>query len=229
MGINGFVHIIESPSKYDLQERREEGGLLSKAFDLAEIPHSYNLAYDKEMLFEALSSRLIKACSDNYPRLPILHFSLHGNENNVGLTSGQSLSWNELRYLLLPLNQMMQGGLIICMSSCFGFSGCRMAMYEENEPPFYALVGNTRNTMWADSAVAYITFYHLLFKGLPVNSCVERMKLASGDENFNFEFGANIKLMWHQYIEQINTNAFTQRIQQSAPTNRYMFLGDFSR
>ncbi|WP_373528352.1 hypothetical protein [Nostoc sp.] len=227
--MNGFVYIIESPSKHDLLHGRVEGRALSEAFNLARIPFWYSLASDREMLAEALSSHLVDACSHQHPLVPILHFSLHGDENNVGLTSGESLSWHDLRYLLLPLNRMIQGGLIICMSSCFGYYGCRMAMYNDKEPPFYALVGNTHSTTWADSAVAYITFYHLLFKGLPVESCVESMKIASGDNNFGFEFGQSMKIAWLQYIQQIDASGFRQSIQQAASETRIMFLGDFSR
>ena len=229
MKMNGFVYIIESPSKYDLLDRRVEGEALSKAFELAEIPYVYSQVSDMETLFEALSSRLIEACNYQHPRVPILHFSLHGDENNMALTSGESLSWHDLRHLLLPLKRWMQGGLIICMSSCFGFSGCRMAMYNDNEPSFYALVGNTHSTTWADSAVAYINFYHRLFKGASVEESVMAMRSGSGDNNFDFQFGQSIKIAWLQHIHQINAKELAQNIQQATSRNRNMFLNDFSR
>lgn len=227
--MNGFVYIIESPSKYDLLDRRVEGEALSKAFDLAGIPYFYSQVSDMETLFEALSSRLSKACNYQYPRVPILHFSLHGDENNVALTSGESLSWHDLRQLLLPLKRWMQGGLIICMSSCFGFSGCRMAMYNDNEPSFYALVGNTHSTTWADSAVAYINFYHRLFKGAAVEESVMAMRSGSGDNNFVVQYGQRVKTAWLQYIQQINAKELAQNIQRAASETRTTFLSDFSR
>lgn len=227
--MNGFVYIIESPSKYDLLDRRVEGEALSKGFNLAGIPYWYSLTVDKETLFEALSSRLIEACNYQHPRVPILHFSLHGDENNVGLTSGESLSWHDLRQLLLPLKRWMQGGLIICMSSCFGFSGCRMAMYNDHEPSFYALVGNTHSTTWGDSAAAYNAFYHRLFKGASVEQSVEAMRSASGDNNFDFQYGQNVKIAWLQHIQQMSGNELTQGIQRAASETRTMFLSDFSR
>lgn len=229
MKMNGFVYIIESPSKYDILDRRVEGDMLSEAFDLIGIPYSYSLIVDKETLVEALSSRLVDACSHHYPQVPILHFSLHGDKDNIGLTSDESLSWHDLRHLLLPLKRWMQGGLIICMSSCFGFSGCRMAMYNDNEPSFYALVGNTHSTTWADSAVAYINFYHRLFKGASVEESVMAMRSGSGDNNFDFQFGQSIKIAWLQHIQQINAKELAQNIQQATSRNRNMFLNDFSR
>ena len=45
---------------------------------------------------------------------------MHGHPDGVALTCGDFLLWHDLRHLLLPLNRAMQGGLLICMSSCFG-------------------------------------------------------------------------------------------------------------
>lgn len=226
--LNGFVYIIESPSKYDILDGRVEGEALSKAFDLAGIPHFHSQVSDRETLFEALSPRLIKACNYQSPRVPILHFSLHGDSDNIGLTSGESLSWHDLRHLLLPLNRQIRGGLIICMSSCFGLFGYKMAMCEDNEPSFFAIVGNAHTTTWADSAVAYIAFYHRLFKGASVEQSVQAMKSASGDDNFNFQYGQDVKTAWLQYIQQINAKEFAQNIQRAASETRTLFLSDFS-
>jgi len=40
-----------------------------------------------------------------------------------------------------------------------------MAMYEDDEFTFWALVGNTGSRSWADTAMAFMSFYHLFFKG----------------------------------------------------------------
>lgn len=77
-----------------------------------------------------------------------------------------------------------------------------MAMYEDAEVPFWALVGNTADTGWSDAAVAYITFYHLLFKGKDVASCVEAMKVASGDSNFVVFSGQHAKESWINFQRQ---------------------------
>jgi hypothetical protein len=110
----------------------------------------------------------------------------------------------------------MQGGLLICMSSCFGASGCRMAMYSDNEPPFWALVGNTGNTPWADAAVGYVTFYHLFFKGTGVAQCVPAMRVASGDPNFLLVSGPEAKANWLAFVQKQTPAQFSQNLQQAA-------------
>lgn len=202
--IRGFVYIIESPSSRDLLDGRTEGRALSEALGLAEIPHYYSLASSKAMLLESLGSRLNQAWQ-SMACMPILHLSMHGNSEGISLTDGDQLSWHDLRQALLPLMRRLQGGLLVCMSSCFGSAGCRMAMYSDSEPHFWALVGNAASATWADAAIAYISFYHLFFKGHPLNDCVDSMKIASGDHNFCWFSGQETRAGWDAFMRQRTT------------------------
>ncbi|MGO9567897.1 MAG: hypothetical protein ACLP5H_10180 [Desulfomonilaceae bacterium] len=202
----GFVYIIESPADSDLLNGRTEGRLLCEALRLADIPHRYSLVTTPRTFEESLGTRFNQAVSD-LNQLPTLHLSMHGNNEGVALTNGQFLTWANLRKSLAPLTDAMQGLLLICMSSCFSSSGCRMAMHEEKDHPFWALVGNTDSVSWPDAAVAYITFYHLLFKDVPVEQCVERMSIASGDYNFRLISGHAVKAAWAAITEKIHSDA----------------------
>ena len=179
----GFVYIIESPSANDILEERTEGKALSEFLRLAQIPYHYNLVTNQETFYISLGKRLVNIWQHfNIP--PILHFSMHGSNEGVVLTDDTSISWVNLWTLLEPLNKLMEGGLLICMSSCFGSFGYQMAISENQEMPFWALVGNNYSVSWSDAAVAYFTFYHLFFKGISVEDCVMRMKIASDDNDF---------------------------------------------
>ncbi|MFZ6875368.1 hypothetical protein ACO0LF_25155 [Undibacterium sp. Di27W] len=195
---NGFVHIIESPNDKDLLTGRTEGKTLCEALSLSGVPHCYNLVTTPETLVDALQSRLIDALAKFNGR-PIIHLSMHGNNEGVALTNGLFLKWEDLRKLLTPLTNAMDGTLLICMSSCFGSAGCRMVMHEDADKPFWALVGNSGEVNWSDATVAYITFYHLFFKTFPIEECVNRMILASGDSGFTVLFGYETKRNWEQY------------------------------
>ena len=89
--INGFVHIIKSPSSIDLLDGRTEGRVLSEALHLTEIPHWYSLAADRTMLLEALGPRLAAAWHQ-WRRFPILHLSMHGDAQGIALTSCEVLT-----------------------------------------------------------------------------------------------------------------------------------------
>jgi hypothetical protein len=72
--------------------------------------------------------------------------------------------------------------------------------------PFYALVGSSNKVSWQDAAVAYVTFYHLLFKGISIDECVEKMKLASHNNDFGVWRGSEIKETWQRIIERVRQN-----------------------
>jgi hypothetical protein len=198
----GFVHIIESPDPDDLLDGRMEGRVLGEALTLADIPHSYTLAANIGAFRRALSDRLVTAWT-KHAVPPIIHLSMHGNADGIQLLSGEFVTWNDLRRELMPLFRAMPNALLVCMSSCFGIAGCRTAMNLDNEPHFWALVGHPGTVAWADSAVAYVTFYHLFFKGTDVATCVEAMKTASGDAGFAFTLGADIKRDWSTQVQKL--------------------------
>jgi hypothetical protein len=203
-----FVHIIESPSANDLLDGRTEGRVLNEILNLANIPHCYNLVTTKETFNTALGTRLDEA-SMNFQKNPILHLSMHGNEDGIALTDNTFLEWADLQARLTPLNNHLEGKLLICMSSCFSSSGCWMAMNEDKDEPFWALVGNKCSVSWENAAVAYVTFYHLLFKNTLVEKSqieeyVEYMKLASKDNNFEVWWGHTIKTAWAKHIKELS-------------------------
>lgn len=201
MPIFGFVHIVESPTDADLQARRAEGFVLNEALGIAQIPHWYTLVRTRDELRNALQEGIATAWHQLGAHLnPIVHLSVHGNAQGIQLNNGDFLTWHELRELLLPLLQAMQGRLLICMSSCFGAGGCRMAMYNDQHRPFWALVGHSRSPSWADAAISYVSFYHLFFKGFDIDTCVGSMKVASGDHNFVMFMGAQAQANWQALI-----------------------------
>ncbi|MBD2361224.1 hypothetical protein H6G36_08535 [Anabaena minutissima FACHB-250] len=211
MAFDFFVHIIESPSDYDLLNGITLGRSLSEAFNIADIPYIYNLASNKEMFIEALHQRLVIALKDqNFnKKYFVLHLSMHGNKDGVELTNKYFLKWDELYELILPLKIYMNGNLIICMSSCEGFYGALMDMNLDGEQPLGALVGNTHKVYYHDAAIAYITFYHLFFKGKHISECVEAMKIASGDDNFDYRLGVDLKrLTWECIRSSGNAGLF---------------------
>ena len=176
--------IIEAPSPDDIFYGRTEGRVLCETLGSTPIPMSYNVAVNQPKLINALA--LCRQHSQSPGVLPILHLSMHGNEEGVELTDGSFLHWQQLRHLLLPVGQ---GKLLLCMSSCYGFSGCRMAMFDDGLSPFLAIVGHRGKANLSDLAIGYSAFYHRLFKGALLPIAFEAMKQASGDIEFEYITG----------------------------------------
>ena len=199
-----FVHVVESPGDFDLLDGRTEGRVLLEALKLSQVPASYNLVTTRATLDEALGARLDQAVS-YFRRFPVIHLSLHGNGNGIGLTDGHYVEWDSLRDLLLPINLRLGGALLVCLSSCFGAAGCKMAMYENQPIPFFALVGHPDTAAWGDSAIGFATFYHRLRAGANVFEAVEAMKAASGDHRFIAFGGERVQENYAKYLRETRT------------------------
>ncbi|MEA5553280.1 hypothetical protein VB713_20275 [Anabaena cylindrica UHCC 0172] len=193
-----FVYIIESPSDEDMLDGLTEGRSLASALELAEIRYCYNLVTTKNSLNIALTQRLFNAIAEEN-KLPILHFSMHGNHQGIGLTDKEFIQWHELLPFIVKIKTFLgnySSDLLICMSSCYGsFANCMATMYPGNIP-FKFLIGNKESVPWNDAAVAYITFYHLLFKGLHPYECKEIMCKASYNDKFELYDGEESHFNW---------------------------------
>jgi hypothetical protein len=203
MSVNGFVYVIESPNPADLLDGTTEGHALCSALRLARIQFWYSLVTSRETFHAALGDRLRQAW-EQLKSFPMIHLSMHGNEHGIVLTDGTQISWDDLRAALHPLTQWMQGGLLVCMSTCHGYAGLQMAMVEGEDHTFWKLVGCMDKVSWAQSAVGYVTFYHLLFTGTKeVEDCVAVMNSAADTANrFQCISGAEIKNRWAAFLSR---------------------------
>jgi hypothetical protein len=190
--------IVESPSPDDIFYGQTEGSVLRETLRNAAFPVSYNIAVNQFKLSDALT--LFRQQSQSPGVLPILHLSMHGNEEGVKLTDGAFLHWQQLRHLLLPISK---GKLLLCMSSCYGFSGCRMAMFADRLSPFLAIVGHRGKANLNDLAMGYSAFYHRLFKGALLPTAFEAMKQASGDINFDYITGALAQELYQKEVARL--------------------------
>jgi hypothetical protein len=197
-----FVYVIESPRDTDLLDGRSEGQALCSALKLAEIPHFYSLVTTPNSFEVSLGERLAEASAKSEGRLPILHFSMHGNKEGVALTNGKFLTWGDLRTALQPLIERLEGELVVCMSSCHGHWAMNMALNEDPARPYGALIGNAADANWSDSAVAFIAFYHRLFSGASLEESVSAMRAASGDNNFFLTDGSRVKSAWTTMMDR---------------------------
>lgn len=180
-----FVYIIESPSPVDLYHGRGEGDVVAQAVALNGIKATLRVAINSEAFQAALSVGLSEAMEECSGKIPILHISAHGFKDGIQLSSGEILEWRQLRELLIPVNKALSGALIICMSTCEGYSGQRMAMVtDSDDQPFFAIIGNSDKPTWPQTAVGFATFYHLIANGEQVRDAVEAMCIASGNSKF---------------------------------------------
>ncbi len=203
-----FVFIIESPSPVDLYHGRSEADLLRRAIGLNLIRCASRIAINLESFVAAIRVGLHEEMSANPGLVPILHISAHGFQEGIQLSSGEIIDWVALRGLLKPVNQALNGTLFVCMSTCEGYSGSRMAMVmEDPDHPFYAMVGNGGKPTWSETAVAFASFYHLIASGHYVPDAVAAMCVASGNQDFFVTTAEEAKQGYLAYVKEMEVDA----------------------
>jgi hypothetical protein len=209
--IKFFVFVIESPSAVDLYHRRSEGGIVRQAVELNGIPCVVKTAISMTAFDACLKIGLSEAMNNLPGFIPLLHISAHGDREGIQLSDGEVIQWQSLREHLRPVNQAVGGSLIVCMSSCEGYMGVRMAMFpEDTDLPYYALIGCGSKPTWAETAVAFATLYHQLNRGEHISVAVDAMRVASGNQMFWLEHAENSRQGYIAYINSTTTPEVAQ-------------------
>lgn len=200
-----FVFVIESPSAVDLYHRRSEGEIVRQAVELNGIKCIVKTAISRQAFEACLMVGLVEAMSQLPGVIPLLHISAHGDSNGIQLSDTHVMTWAELKDLLRPVNQALSGSLVVCMSSCQGYAGIRMAMHiDDPHLPYHALVGCGTQPTWGETAVAYATLYHQLCRGEHISHAVLAMCAASGNSAFFLEHAEQSRQAYIDYIKTVD-------------------------
>jgi len=213
-----FVYVIESPSSLVLYSRKWEGVILTKALSSAGIPSCYRIAIDLKTFKLSLTDGLQECLIQVDHLAPILHISSQGSSQGIQFTNEEVLEWNELRDLIMPINKACKGNLVLCISSCEGFSACKMAL-EESDIPFLAVVGHSGKPTLSDTAIAFATFYHLIAKGYTLIDAEKAMKIASGDDGFGEILGVGAKQIYIEEIRKLRIQSLVEALNRVRPKN----------
>lgn len=216
-----FVYIIESPNPKDLYHKRFEGETLQKTLGLSGIESGHRLTVNKEAFVASFYVGLVEYFRHNTIS-PIIHISAHGDTEGIELTNEERVNWAELKDLLLPVNNVLNGDLILSLSSCRGSSGCRMSMFK-GDHPFGAVIGSSGSPTWSETNIAYATFYHLFNKGVSISEAINGMKTASGNDTFMLIPSHTARQL---YLETIQKEKAVRIMQQSIPKEQPESLND---
>ncbi len=203
--IRFFVFVIESPSAPDLYHRRSEGDIVRQAVELNGIRCVVKTAISVSAFDACLKLGLAEAMASMPGYIPLLHISAHGDAHGIQLSDGYIMPWEELKDHLRPVNAALSGSLVVCMSSCEGYAGIRMAMHpEESDLPYSALIGCGTQPTWGETAVAYATFYHQLWRGEYIADAVAAMRVASGNLRFFLEHAEQSRQAYLNHINSVD-------------------------
>jgi len=163
MGNRWYIHIIESPNERDLESGRCEGRVLSEMLRLIGIEFEYRMVRTMQDWEEALTEFTVLIKGKN--RAPLLHISMHGNEDGLALTDGSMITPDELGNQFRRVKTALNGKLITCLSACSGFFPAAYAC--RGDVPFgMLLAAPTRQVRWDEAALWFCVFYYRLHRDL---------------------------------------------------------------
>lgn len=158
--------------------------LLQEACKLSDIPIETFRVTGRRGLNLALGRRL-KDCVANHHLPPVIHIVSHGVVESSGgqclgihLRGGEQVAWPDLAAMLEPVVAAQQGDAIVCLSACRGAHGNGVLLVGTDLP---YVVASSISVSWAQTAVAFASFYHVLdnFHG-DIEKAVQAMNAACG-------------------------------------------------
>lgn len=201
---NLLVYIVESPSPKEIYNKSYEGQILSDILRFLNITNQYKMTINKEEFLYALTENIAKVLlkiieqRPEPPRL-IIHISAHGDETGIQLSCGELITWDELREILSPLNKALSNTISLCMSSCKGFNGIKMAFSARS--PFHTIIGSPLDVSWSDTIIGFSSLYHLLNKTTDIRKAIKGMRVSSGNKSFLLAEDRKIKEIFAKKVK----------------------------
>jgi hypothetical protein len=178
VGNRWYIHIIESPGEADLKAGQCEGKVLSEMLRLIGIEFEYRMVRTMQDWENALTEFTTQVKGKN--RIPLLHISMHGNEDSLALTDGSKIRPDELGDQFRSVKTRLNGKLVTCLSACSGFFPAAYAC--RGDVPFGMLIAPWKKVGWAEAALWYCVFYYRLFHDLDPTTAGQAANAAIGND-----------------------------------------------
>lgn len=143
------IFIIESLNIKDEDNERYEGEILKRFLKLMGVRVNYVYVRTKREL--AYFLRIFEESDFKY-----LHLSCHGNENGIGMTLNEIVSFDEINNIFKYSHKKRR----LFLSSCEVMNGDIGDCLEPIK--FMSIVGPTEKIAFSDAAIFWASFYHLI-------------------------------------------------------------------
>jgi hypothetical protein len=118
---------------------------------------------------------------------PLIHVEAHGSNDSKGLvlSSGEFLSWEELKRPLIDLNIATKNNLVIVLSTCYGAYLTTIVLPTDRAPCF-GLVGPTKVLAAEHLLRSFSRFYRELLASGSASEAVRQLNLGAGESGLNY-------------------------------------------
>ena len=191
------IWIVESLRENDSKTGRK----------LHEFLHDYSLANELDLNlnfvtpnssddFLGVLTQIKEAVTNDDSLIPLLHIECHGSIDGLWTSSGECVTWEELRSYLVDINFACRNNLIVNVAACNGIYLIHTATKLERAP-FWAVIGPDSIVYGVSIEGGFQDFYRTFFETGNANNAIDALN-ATVDEA-DFQFVSAIRIFTNAY------------------------------
>lgn len=181
------IWVIESLPEGDLKTGTAlvEGQLEEAKRDNPELIVAFEQPKTKQELLNVLEKVRTDTLSNDY--YPIIHFECHGCPDGLGTATHELVTWDELRKILIGINQACRLNLVIVLACCNGVHLIKTAT-RMDRAPFWAIIGPEVEVTAGDSMTSFREFYKTFFETMNGDTAIDALNkgMARTDRKYHF-------------------------------------------
>lgn len=147
-----------------------------------------NIAFEQPItkadLIEVLRKIRDEARTGMYP---MLHLECHGCPDGLGVASGELVEWDELREILIDINQACRLNLVIVLAACNGAHLIKVST-KLDRAPFWAIIGPENKVKAGDIEKDFGAFYQTFFKNLNGDVAIDALNKGQVPSDRTYHF-----------------------------------------
>jgi len=118
---------------------------------------------------------------------PMIHFECHGCHDGLQTANGEFVLWEDLRQLLIEINQACRVNLVIVLAACNGAHLIKVAS-KLDRAPFWAIIGPDKPVTAGDLERDVGAFYAKFFESLDADEsmAVLNQSVTGTDRKYHF-------------------------------------------
>lgn len=105
---------------------------------------------------------------------PMVHLECHGCPDGLGVSSRELVEWDELREILIEINQACRLNLVIVLAACNGAHLIKVST-KLDRAPFWAIIGTEKEVTAGDIEKDFGVFYQTFFKSLNGDAAIDAL------------------------------------------------------
>jgi hypothetical protein len=105
---------------------------------------------------------------------PMIHFECHGCPDGLGTAANELVTWDELRKVLIEINQACRLNLVIVLACCNGAYLIKAAT-KMDRAPFWAIIGPEVEVTAGEVLIEFREFYKIFFETMNGDAAIDAL------------------------------------------------------